>query len=53
MSMILETIGASAHSEYGVVTLLLTDGTPGLHAGRLLVLKKVRSSASSFILFCG
>ena len=26
----LETYGASAHSDYGMVTLLLTDGVPGL-----------------------
>jgi len=25
-----ETYGASAHSDYGMVTLLLTDGVPGL-----------------------
>jgi len=29
-----ETYGASAHSDYGMVTLLLTDGVPGLQVCR-------------------
>jgi len=27
-----EILGASAHSDYGIITLLATDGVPGLQA---------------------
>ena len=31
MSSVVETYGASAHSDYRMVTFLLTDGVPGFH----------------------
>lgn len=31
--------GASAHSDYGMITLLATDGTPGLHVRFQLILQ--------------